>query len=242
MTWQRPDQRPWVLGHRGARTAPENTVLAFEHALLAGADGVEFDVRLSADAQVVVAHDATLARITQRRVTAAVDELTLAQLREVELGQAAKLASLEEVLTWAAAKSCRLNIELKTEAASSTGLVEAVVRTLRSNSLEHSPLLSSFDIEVVRQLAPHFDAVAWLVDDDDAFALADRALREAGATALNPHQRLLTPRSVRRLKDQGFLVHTWTVNNPERAHELSALGVDSIITDEPRSIVRRLCG
>ena len=77
--------RPLILAHRGASAhAPENTLAAYELALVQGAHGVELDAKLSADGEVVVIHDATVDRTTDGK--GRVSQLTLAALRELDAG------------------------------------------------------------------------------------------------------------------------------------------------------------
>src|SRR6478752_9574719 len=84
--WRRNAERPYVLGHRGARhAAPENTLRAFELALAEGADGVELDVRLDADERVIVLHDRTLERVTDGSERRDVETLGAHELDRVSL-------------------------------------------------------------------------------------------------------------------------------------------------------------
>src|SRR5262245_24924808 len=87
--------RPLIIGHRGASAvAPENTTAAFEAAIQAGADGIEFDVRLSSDGVPVVIHDETLLRTAgiRRRVA----ELSTSQLNEFDVPTLAQVFDLFE--------------------------------------------------------------------------------------------------------------------------------------------------
>ena len=81
-----------AIGHRGARgLAPENTLPGFRAALQHGVDMVELDVQLTADDEVVVIHDPTVARTTdweEARGPGAVAELPLAELRRLDAGHA----------------------------------------------------------------------------------------------------------------------------------------------------------
>jgi len=78
-------QNPLIIAHRGASAlAPENTFAAFKKALADGADGLEFDVRLTKDGEVIVFHDATLARLSDRKNL--VSSLTLEELRKIDVG------------------------------------------------------------------------------------------------------------------------------------------------------------
>ena len=78
-------REPLIIGHRGAcAVAPENTITAFRSAILAGADGIEFDVRLSRDGLTVVIHDDTLKRTGL--IDRPVSELTATELQQVDVG------------------------------------------------------------------------------------------------------------------------------------------------------------
>src|SRR5262245_52384253 len=103
-SWRRPPgHRPWVLGHRGARrAAPENTLRAFELARSEGADGVELDVRLTGDGQIVVLHDPTLERVSGGRDRRRVEALDFSELGRVDVGERERAPRLVDVLAWAA--------------------------------------------------------------------------------------------------------------------------------------------
>ena len=240
--WPASLERPLVLGHRGTNLGvPENTLLAFGRALAQGADGVELDVRLSADAQPFVIHDADLKRVTHKRHSMRVDQLTARELGTVELAQGQGVPTLAEALIWAQTNDAVLNVELKSEAHGRSALVEAVARAIERVSLRLL-LLSSFDLVVVQKLRERLPAsqVAWLVDTDDGLEQApDEALR-LGLGAINPHHLLLTATSTARLKQCGLSINTWTVNSRARAIELASFGVDSIITDNPGEIAEAL--
>src|SRR4030095_10429492 len=93
---------PYVFGHRGVRgEAPENTMAAFDLAAASGADGVELDVRLCRSGELVVCHDANLARLTRGRDTRRVADLDRAELGRVDLGGGQSVSLLAEGLAWA---------------------------------------------------------------------------------------------------------------------------------------------
>lgn len=260
--WQRPRQsRPWVLGHRGLCTdSPENTLGAFEAALRAGADGVELDVRLSRDAEVVVVHDRTLTRITLGTRTEPVAELTWAQLAAVtlpsssaEVGSktqpnAERLSTLAEVLAWADHRQCRVNVELKHEGDDPTRLVRAVADVVGSSEHPERLLFSSFDKTTVCELARTLGVgstqapyvIAWLTEHgaDHEPTLAE--LSEHAIRAIHPKHVVLTADVMRTLRQRFALINAWTVNQPQSVIRLASLGIDSIITDDPRAALRAL--
>src|SRR6266850_8071521 len=129
---------PLILGHRGASAvAPENTLAAFSLAMHDGADGIEFDVRLSRDGVPVVIHDATLKRTGL--IDRLVNQLTAAELSGVDVGSwfahtqtgmpfaGEKLPSLAQVFTLFGTNSGVLYVEMKCDAEEATTLAAAVV-------------------------------------------------------------------------------------------------------------------
>lgn len=239
--WTRGAARPFILGHRGARrVAPENTLESFARALKDGADGVELDVRLTRDQELVVFHDRTLTRMTDGRVTSAVEELSLRELLNVELAGGARVPSLAEALAWAEATGARINIEIKQDVRSLRTLVREVVRLGRAMADAPERLLfSSFHPGAVwelRRALPEF-AVGWLVHD------GQRLLRGAPglpylAPFVHPELVLATPKRLARWKARGARVAVWTVNDADDARRLAAEGVDVLISDTPELLAK----
>jgi glycerophosphoryl diester phosphodiesterase len=166
--WQRSaGRRPLVLGHRGARhAAPENTLAAFELALAEGAEGVELDVRLDRDGEVVVIHDCTLRRVSGGRETRPVWELGRADLDRIDLGGGERVPRLTAVLDWARARRARVNVEVKHDGPRTWELVRRVAALCRGMPhAERRLLLSCFHPGVVAALARIAGElpVAWLV-------------------------------------------------------------------------------
>lgn len=238
--WKRPGARPLVLGHRGARhAAPENTLAAFELARHDGADGVELDVRLDENGGIIVLHDRTLERVSEGRERRDVELVPTAELFELDLGNGARVPELAEVLAWAAGRDFLVNVELKHDVSDWRRLVEGVTQLIRA---QPSPgdwlVLSSFHPEIVWRLARLLLGVrvAWLVHKGQRFARNAFGYGLLGARAVHPEHVLVTPGRLRRWRHGDTRVNTWTVNDPDRARELAAFGVDGIISDEPGKI------
>jgi glycerophosphoryl diester phosphodiesterase len=230
-----------LLGHRGARhAAPENTFAAFDLALEEGAEGVELDVRSNASGDVIVCHDITLERVTGGKDRRAVHELSTSECRAVRLRDDEPLPFLKDVLEWAARRGACVNIELKMDGHHRPALVRAVAELARRHASPGDLLISSFNALAVlahRALAPSL-ASAWLLDWPLA---ADQPwLAHAGQSAVHPKHSLITADRLARWKAHVGRVHTWTVNDPARARELAALGVDCLITDNPGALKQAL--
>jgi glycerophosphoryl diester phosphodiesterase len=230
-----------LLGHRGARhAAPENTFAAFDLALEEGAEGVELDVRMNASGDVIVCHDITLERVTDGKDRRAVHALSTAECQGVRLRDGEPLPFLKDVLEWAARRGACVNVELKMDGHRRPALVRAVAALTRQHPCPGDLLISSFNALAVlghRALAPSV-ASAWLLE---APLAADQPwLVRAGQSAVHPRHTLINARRLARWKARVGRVHTWTVNDPARARELAALGVDCLITDNPGVLRRAL--
>lgn len=170
--------RPVLVAHRGyALRYPENTVVAVEAALQAGAAWVEFDVQMSADRVPVLMHDAELRRTAGRDGT--VLELELAALREIELDGGERIATLNEIVTLLAERpAAQAFVEIKRASLTHFGtktVVERVIETL-TPVLDRCVVIS-YDLEAVEQAAGADAAggVGWVLDhwDDDSRRRAD---------------------------------------------------------------------
>lgn len=157
-----------VIGHRGAPSrAPENTLASFGAALEIGVDGLELDVHLSRDGQLVVIHDADLRRTTNGQ--GFVHEYTLAQLKTLDAGSwygaafaGERIPSFEEVLDLVG-KRVPLQVELK---GATQGVTEATIAALDRRGLLDTVMLTSFQLGLLplaRRLVPsvQIGALVW---------------------------------------------------------------------------------
>lgn len=225
-----------MLAHRGlALEAPENTLLAFSKAEAAGAAYLETDVHVSHDGVAVVAHDPDLRRVAGRRLRVA--QLTMDELRRIDLGNGQAYCSLEEALD--AFPALRFNIDVKVERA-----LQPTVAAVRRTGTGSRVLLTSFSDSRRRR------AAALVVDAGTSAGRAGviRALLAApfgpdalaravrGASALQVPERvgplrIVTRPLVERAHHAGLEVHVWTVNDPADMTRLLDLGVDGLVTD-----------
>jgi glycerophosphoryl diester phosphodiesterase len=206
-----------LLAHRGDhRGAPENTLAAFAAALeIPGVDGLELDLRASADGIAVVLHDASLARVQGRRIRAS-------QLTARELA-AFGIPSLVDVLA-ACPPGAFLDVELKED------LGEAVLAPLRAargrdDGRVGGVVISSFDgtaLATIRRLAPAWPC--WL----NTAWLSDRAIRSAdalGCTGIAAEWHRIDARRVARAREVGLDVAAWTVRDADVRDRLAGIGV-----------------
>lgn len=232
---------PRIVGHRGAKAnAPENTLAAFRRAHEEGATWVEFDAKLTKDGAVVIIHDELLDRTTDGKGPVA--ERTLAEIKTLDAGKwfgpafaGERVPTLEESLALFLQLGMGFNIEVKPcpgrEAETARACCAILERAWPKSA--PVPILSSFkraSLEAARDAAPNIPR-GYLAEELGKSWRADvDALRCA---AVHPGWKRLTRQQVRDIKEAGLKALVWTVNEPERARELVAWGVDSIITDAP---------
>ncbi|MDJ0322617.1 glycerophosphodiester phosphodiesterase family protein [Cryobacterium sp. PH31-AA6] len=227
---------PRVFAHRGlSLNAAENTILAFEHALLAGATHLETDVRASDDGIAVLSHDADFA-VPGARIR--VDRLRMAELRRINLGHGQPFAGLGEALD--TFPDARFNLDVKSDAA-----VDATVEAVRAANATDRVLITSFSDERRARTVGQLPGVATSASASivvRAFLAAELRLsgqvRRAmsGISAMQIPEtmrslRVLTPRFVRAMHAIGVEVHVWTVNDPAAMRRMLDAGVDGLVTD-----------
>jgi glycerophosphoryl diester phosphodiesterase len=213
---------PLVVGHRGGRGEGwprENTIAAFDRARAQGARAVELDVRTWED-RVIVLHDAP-------RAAADVP---------------ADTPTLAEALEWARAHDVAMNVEMKHDVPSRASLARATVRAVRESRAD--VLLSSFDpllLALAAALAPHIPRALLVHSRQRRWAdLVQARVRPPAVTSLHLERTQTDSRVVRGAMRRGLRVGVWTVNDAREAADLVALGVGTIITDEPGSILEAL--
>jgi len=231
-----------LLGHRGAsEDFPENTLEAFAGARAQGADGVELDVQRCATGELVVCHDEALSRLAG--VAKVVTQTSWSELRRLDVGtplgfRPARIPLLEEVLDALPAPAF-VNVELKCEAVDDGGLSVAVGRLLQDRGEGERVFVSSFNPLNLIRLATAFPTRrrGLLLDPDRAFwPQAFLSQPVVGGTAVHPHDSQCTPERVAQWRARGLEVVAWTVDDPARARELQAMGVEWLITNRPGAL------
>jgi len=241
----KPDSRilrPLIIGHRGACAhAPENTLSAFRLALEHGADGIELDAKLSLDKQVMVIHDQTVDRTTNG--TGKVRELTLEQLKKLDAGEhfdarfkGEPIPTLEEVFQAVGGKTL-INVELTNYASPFDALPDLVAELVNRYKLQERVLFSSFHpfnlIRVHRKL-PNTPCAILTEPGQKGQMLRGFWGRLAAPKLVHPYFSDVTGPYLYDEHRQGRRVNTWTVNDPDEMRRLFNLGIDGIITDDPR--------
>lgn len=232
-----------VYAHRGSRgTHPENTMSAFIEAERVGADGIEFDVHLTKDGELVIIHDETLNRTTT--LTGFVKDYTAAELRKADAGvkfspafSGERIPFLSEVFEWASANKLIMNVELKNDKLHYPAMEQKVISLIRHYHLESRIVLSSFNhssIAEVKRLAPDIErALLFEGLPDDILNILSKK-KEAG---FHPDAPSLTKELNKQAQDLGYVVRPWVANSKEQILRIAEFGVDVIITDFPETAI-----
>ena len=224
-------QRPLIIGHRGASAeAPENTLAAFALAREQGADGIEFDVQLSADGWPVVIHDAKVERTTNGH--GRVQNQTVAELQGLDAGEGQSIPTLDEVFE-TFGPNFLYNVELKTAAFRDNGLAAAVADRIQAHHLERQTIVSSFNPWAVRWARRHLTQTTWVAHISYKLGLKYKCLL-AASQAAHPHYRMVDASYVAWANKMGWRVHVWTVDDLAEAQRLVDFGVQAIITNKPK--------
>ncbi|HKC72598.1 MAG TPA: glycerophosphodiester phosphodiesterase family protein [Chloroflexota bacterium] len=234
--------RPVIGAHRGASArAPENTLAAFRAALDDEAELIELDVHLTRDGRLAVIHDEETRRITS--TAGVVAELSMSELRRLDAGRhkgqqwaGEQIPELGDVFA-AVRGRLLVNVEVKCSAAA----VPALARCMAEHDMADAVIVSSFDPAVVHAVGVCNTSL--LCPSLLAGLLVDRpvpdpvtAAREGGAQLLHVKHTYLTVALVDLLHQAGLGALAWTVNAPGEMRRLAALGVDAILSDDPRRL------
>ena len=225
-----------IIGHRGGVAGyPENTLAAFKKAVELGADGVEFDVHLTKDGEVVVIHDEFIERTMNG--SGLVKDHTLAELRAMNVGEffsrdfkEQKIPTLREVLE--VVKDLEIiNIELKNYLVY-PNFEEKVLKLVNEFEIRDKVIISSFNhysLEKIKKIQPTIETGALMVAK--IINPADYVFKRGFDTL---HMNFLTvdQEIIEKAHFMGLKICAYTVNYSESAADLLEKGVDMIITDD----------
>ncbi len=235
-----------VLAHRGGGSfAPENTLAAMKTGKAMGFASVEFDVQLSSDSIPALMHDATLERTTNGRGRLA--DFSMAELSQLDAGgwhspafRGEPVPRLEEVARYLQSQNMTANVEIKPPkgAEHENGYVIAAACALLWQGSVVPPLLSSFSADGLRAAllaAPNLPR-ALLVEKPEKSHLS--VLKELDAVSLNCNHTHVNAEVVAWVHSLGLRILCYTVNDPQRAAALFAMGVDGLFTDNLAEMAR----
>jgi len=251
-------EKPLIIAHRGSSAlAPENTFAAFGRAIADGADGIEFDVRLSKDAVPVVFHDATLRRLA--KIEDRVADLTAIKLSKIDVGSwfnrafpkkaddrfsAETVPILATVFDFLRDYQGLIYVELKGGNSTIPALTKKVCDLIRQTNLLPNIIVKSFRLEAVKiskQILPEVRTAA-LFEPKILTILRKkkRILDEAclcGADEISIHRSLATEKFVRRARENNLPIVIWTADKPVWVRRAMDYGISAIITNNPARLL-----
>ena len=235
--------KPTVIAHRGfSAVAPENTLPAFQQAIDAGADMIEFDVRLTTDKQFIVIHDPTLERTTSG--CGIVENHTLAQLQMLDAGAwfgrgftGTILPSLGEALAFCQNRVL-VNVEVKTELQDDLSLIrlaDLVGKQVSALGGTRSVDISSYTHRIITRLRDRHQQLTTALLSDEPFTeeAITKLAYTSGAAALHIPHRLASSSLAKRIKQANLLSAVHTVNETAHIQTLVEMGFDALFTDHP---------
>jgi glycerophosphoryl diester phosphodiesterase len=222
-----------ISAHRGAdNVAPENTIPALEQAIELGADYVEIDVRLTADGEVVLMHDASTARTTDGDLLVA--DSTYEELQQLDAGSwfseeytGTRIPTLQEAIN-VCKGNVLMNIEIKS-VDNSGELEEKVAALIADNNMEEQCVVTSFKQKSLIRIKKYDENI--LTGYIYGFGYSNRMNYEA-MDVLSIDYRYVTREVVTGAHKKGIAVYVWTVNSRRDMRRMKAIGVDNIITDK----------
>lgn len=235
------NDQPIIFAHRGASgTHPENTMAAFKAALELGAGGIELDVQMTKDGELVIIHDETVNRTTNGQ--GAIEEMTAKQVKSLDAGSwfhekfsGEKVPTLDQFFTWASKNKLQINIELKTNKVPYHGIEQLLLEIIEKHRMKGRVIVSSFNINSLKhiiELDPYI-AVAGLVwkTPQDAVTIA----KQLGLTALHTQVPFALSEYGQEAVNSGMLLRLYTINEVEEWEKVKKCGipVEGIITDYP---------
>lgn len=230
-------ETPLIIAHRGASAdLPGNTLAAFALAAEQGADGIELDVQISADNQIVIFHDYTVKHFTGSKQK--VSELTALELKDIDLGEGQTISTLDELFEMMGPRVL-YNIEIKDFSLRDNGLEMAVADRIESFGMQDLVLISSFNPLSVRR-ARNALSRSIPVALNRMKGILKYTYLLASEQADNPHHSMVDETYIAWAKKRGYRVYVWTVDDLQEASRLASLGVHGIITNKPQLLRQHL--
>jgi glycerophosphoryl diester phosphodiesterase len=231
-----------TIAHRGdSSSAPENTIAAFEAAVAAGSDLIEIDVRIAADGVPVIMHDQSALRTTG--IAAEVALTSSNTLVTADAGSwfgpgftDARVPTFGEVAEWGATHpDVGWLVEFK--GSWTAAQMDGVVATIRRHGLVDRTILQGFEpetVEAARDVAPDLPRALLVFRPEHLDGLLER-LKELEAAGCNPIGQLPIemPGLAIRLREAGYSVFPWTLDEPDEWGAAGVAGVDGVITNRP---------
>lgn len=223
--------------HRGfSGKYPENTMLAFKKAIELGCDGIELDVQLSKDGEVMIMHDEKLERTTNGK--GYLKDYTSSELKKFNASALFEnlnetIPTLREYFQLVKDTSLITIIELKTTFFEYIGIEEKVNDLIKEFKLQNKVILSSFNhlsMQRMKKLNPQLPCAllesSWLIKPG-------KYVQEAQMEYLHSHYSSISLSTLQEIHSHNVGVNVWTVNEKQELEDMLNLGVEGIITNFP---------
>lgn len=233
-----------IFAHRGySASYPENTMKAFKEAEKTGCDGIELDVQLTKDGEVIVIHDEKVDRTTNG--SGYVKDFTFKDIRNLDASYQHKMLfkkepipSLKEVLEWLQTNQLHCNIELKNGIIPYEGMEEAVISLIREYGMSNRVILSSFNhysVVYCYRIAPDIETAPLLAEGLYMPWVYAQSIR---AKAIHPKHLAAPNELITSAMENGIAVRPYTVNKESDMKRLFDVGCTAFITDDPARALR----
>jgi glycerophosphoryl diester phosphodiesterase len=252
--------KPLIIAHRGASAiAPENTLAAFRRAIEDGAEGIEFDVRLTKDDVPIIFHDEDLHRIGRRE--GKVSDYTCAELQKTDIGtwfnlknphkadekfSAERIPTFVELLEFLQGYKGVLYVEMKCGENDFAELVEAVCKIIVGSEVLPQIKLKSFELSAIKLAKEKFPAITTVALFEPKLRTILRGkfrlleIAEANLVdEISLHYSLATQKMVEKARAKNFPVTIWTADNPVWVKRAMDLGLNAIITNNPARLLAK---
>lgn len=232
-------QKTLIWAHRGASGyAPENTLEAFGKAIDLKADGIELDVQMTKDGQLVIIHDETVNRVSDAKGW--VKDYTWEEIKKLNVNKkfpeygAARIPALEEVYCLMKDTELMINVEIKSGIVFYENIEEKVMELTKKMGLEERVLYSSFNHYSVLKLKKLNPSVrTGFLYEDGYIGMPEYAVKH-GVDALHPAlYNLQYPNFIKDCKERNIAIRAWTVNEKKYMKMLCENEIEGMITNYP---------
>lgn len=219
-----------IIGHKGAAGyEPENTIRSFKRAIELKVDMIEFDVRICKSGELVVIHDKTTKRTTNKKIY--ISRSKLDDIKNLDAGMGEKIPTLEETLGFIN-KRVPVNIELKGKKTAEP-TEKAIKKFVQNGWNENDFLISSFyksELKKIHKINPNLK-IGVLAEN----SIKKRSFfaKKIGAYSFHPQITLVSEELVNELHKKDIKVFVWTVNDKNDIKKMESIGVDGIFSDFP---------
>ncbi|ONI47185.1 hypothetical protein AN644_01255 [Candidatus Epulonipiscium fishelsonii] len=231
--------------HRGYKKEyPENTLLAIRKAIVSGADGIEVDVHLSKDGEVVVIHDEDVNRTFEG--IGLIKDYTLEELKEFKNrddreDEDCSIPTLQEVFNIIKPYKLPILIELKTDMIQYEGIEEAVINLIKQNDYVEDSAVISFNWDTIKRCKEIDPNIRLGLSSHDQFKLnIFNKAKEIGVQMLTLNYDILSPDIMGTLRDLDYEINVYTVNRKHDMKKMIEYEVHRVITDDPELLANLL--